>query len=244
MAETSKSLRVQRASGIWNEETVKVYTTQQEIAGEDAGVRIQMDEGICFIPCVDISHKRASSAKVQTSAGIKALATRRRFDLNNIAGIKLRYQDIQLQDGKTSPTYSTLTIWGLPTMRVFANSSQGGWIIFRADLLDSQGNVIDEVWLPDEDYSLEFNVTNVTSLRGCNNSYGFMIGNHHFDHGYAGKYFIKNDSVSVSVTEAYGSRRFMISVSATGGHSATVETRIRSIVLKHGSFSKNLPVSF
>lgn len=57
--------------GRYGTNNVKIYTTATDIAGEDAGLRIQTSEGIGYIPCVDGGNKRATEIAVQTKYGMK-----------------------------------------------------------------------------------------------------------------------------------------------------------------------------
>lgn len=239
MAETSKDLKIQKGSGLWNEETIKAYTTQQEIAGDDAGVRIEMDEGVCFIPCVEISNPRASSARVQTPNGIKALAFEKSIKHIDVVSATAEFAwNIQATDKLYLPEIN-FTSGVSPTLTLYCpNRNYGGWSNFRIRLLDSSGSDITTRIDPSSTISVWFRHTMrfPTDLTGTYN-FHWMLDSYSW--GSVGSYTEKNNIGKSSQLIYNMSDNLTFGAWAGGGINVTVTTQIQRVEVQ----GRQIPVN-
>jgi len=223
--------------GRYGTNNVKIYTTATDIAGEDAGLRIQTSEGIGYIPCVDGGNKRATEIAVQTKYGMKYLASNKRIPLDSIASAKFRYRF-----GASLPTEptATLTMSGSSVViRLKANTGQEGWVYYDFDFYDASGNKLNPN-IFDENFTTTVNFQNRTYFpSGYSNLYGFEHMGIWYDYGNVGTSFSRNEVVSQLADVL--NRNFTIF--AKGGNYAEVTTTVTSIVVTSGSFTKTIPLA-
>ena len=233
MAEMTTKIRYRGRYGTNN---VKIYTTATDIAGEDAGLRVQTSEGIGYIPCVDGGNKRATEIAVQTKYGMKYLASNKRIPLDSIASAKFRYRS-----GASLPTEptATLTMSGSSVViQLKANTGQEGWVYYYFDFYDASGNKLSPN-IFDENFTTTVNFQNRTYFpSGYSNLYGFEHMGIRYDYGNVGTNFSRNEVVNQLADVL--NRDFVIS--AKGGSYAEVTTTVTSIVVTSGSFTKTIPL--
>ena len=222
--------------GRYGTNKVKIYTTATDIAGEDAGLRIQTSEGIGYIPCVDGGNKRATEIAVQTKYGMKYLASNKKIPLDSIASAKFRYRF-----GASLPTEptATLTMSGSSVViQLKANTGQEGWVYYDFDFYDASGNKLNPN-IFDENFTTTVNFQNRTYSSGHSNSYGFEHMGIWYVYGNIGTSFSRNEVVNQLADVL--NRNFTIF--AKGGNYTEVTTIVTSIVITSGSFTKTIPLS-
>ena len=223
--------------GRYGTNNVKIYTIATDIAGEDAGLRIQTSEGIGYIPCVDGGNKRATEIAVQTKYGMKYLASNKKIPLDSIASAKFRYRF-----GASLPTEptATLTMSGSSVViQLKANTGQEGWVYYDFDFYDASGNKLNPN-IFDENFTTTVNFQNRTYFpSGYSNSYGFEHMGIWYDYGNVGTNFSRNEVVNQLADVL--NRNFTIF--AEGGNYAEVTTTVTSIVVTSGSFTKTIPLA-
>ena len=223
--------------GRYGANNVKIYTTATDIAGEDAGLRIQTSEGIGYIPCVDGGNKRATEIAVQTKYGMKYLAINKKIPLDSIASAKFRYRF-----GASLPTEptATLTMSGSSVViQLKANTGQEGWVYYDFDFYDASGNKLNPN-IFDENFTTTVNFQNRTYFpSGYSNFYGFEHMGIRYSYGNVGTSFSRNEVVNQLADVL--NRNFTIF--AKGGNYAEVTTTVTSIVVTSGSFTKTIPLA-
>ena len=223
--------------GRYGTNNVKIYTTATDIAGEDAGLRIQTSEGIGYIPCVYGGNKRATEIAVQTKYGMKYLASNKKIPLDSIASAKFRYRF-----GASLPTEptATLTMSGSSiVIQLKANTGQEGWVYYDFDFYDASGNKLNPN-IFDENFTTTVNFQNRTYFpSGYSNFYGFEHMGIRYDYGNVGTSFSRNEVVNQLADVL--NRDFIIF--AEGGSYAEVTTTVTSIVVTSGNFTKTIPLA-
>lgn len=215
---------------------VKIYTSATDIAGEDVGLRVQTNEGIGFIPCVDGGNKRASEIAVQTKYGMKYLASNKRILLDSIASAKFRFWIAPTLP--TEPTATLKMVGSSVEMQLKASTGQEGWVYYDFDFYDASGNKLNPN-IFDENFTSVVNFQNRTYFpSGYSNSYGFENMGVWYDYGNVGTSFSKNEVVSQTADVL--NKQFQLF--AKGGNYAEVTTTVTSIVISHGAFSKTVPL--
>jgi hypothetical protein len=200
MAEMTSKIGYQGINNLKYERGIKIYSSVNDIAGEDFGVRIQTNKGVGFVPCVDSGNGRASEIGIQTEYGKKYLACNKQKSVKDIfyVGFRLlqgRYYEIEE------------TKYGDIKLELYGSFPSASVLHCTFDFYDRNKNIITDV--VDENFDLRMDIYQAMSF---NVGFPDELKVNYLGENYDNKPFTTNKVRLLRKADTLNNRDFFLSI--------------------------------